>query len=221
MLRASLLVFALLAAGSRLAAQVVPSPYRFLENSQTVTVYGGYVATERGDLDTGPHSGPLVGIQYLGRFAGPLSGTAGVSYIASQRTVFDVATTGGLTALGETDAHLLQAEAGLEFTVTGARTWHSLAPFIGATVGLITDLAGGSQLEEDAELGETEVIDFGPSFAVGGSAGTDWYLTERVSIRAAARGHLWRFTTPAGLAGSERTEWLKNGGGTLGVAIHF
>ena len=36
-----------------------------------------------------------------------------------------------------------------------------------------------------------------------------------------SRGHLWRFKTPAGLAGTEQSNWLLNGGGTLGVAFHF
>ena len=87
--------------------------------------------------------------------------------------------------------------------------------------GLITDIAGRSDLETDANLPETQLIDFGPSFAVGASGGTDWYLSERLSVRAAARAHMWRFTTPAGLAGTEQTEWLRNVGGTLGFAFHF
>jgi hypothetical protein len=162
-----------------------------------------------------------VGLEYRGRFAGPLAGVVGVSYLPSQRTVYGQGTGSAVQALGDTDAHLIMAQAGLDFTVTGARTWHSLAPFLGATFGLITDIAGRSELETAASLPETQLIDFGPSLAVGASAGTDWYITDRFSLRAAARGHLWRFKTPAGLAGTERTEWLKNGGGTLGVAFHF
>ena len=92
---------------------------------------------------------------------------------------------------------------------------------MGATGGIIVDLAGRSSLETDASLPETQLIDFGPSFAVGASAGTDWFISDRFSVRAAGRGHLWRFKTPAGLAGTEQSNWLLNGGGTLGVAFHF
>ena len=221
MRRVSLLVVVLVAIGSPLAAQVVPSPYRFLEKVHTLGLNAGYVFTDRGNFDTGPHSAPLVELQYRGRFAGPLSGVFGVSYLPSKRTVYASAPASGIAPIGDVDAHLLQAQAGLEFTITGARTWNSLAPFLGATGGLITDISGRSDLEKDASLPETQLIDFGPSFAVSASAGTDWFLTERLSIRAAARAHLWRFETPAGLAGTERNEWLKNGGGILGVAFHF
>ena len=221
MRRVSLVVLVLFAIGSPLAAQVVPSPYRFLERSQGIGLHAGYLFTDRGEFDTGPHSAPIVGLEYRGRFAGPLSGVAGVSYLPSQRTVYGPGTNNAVQALGDTDAHVLQAMAGLEFTVTGARTWNSLAPFLGATAGLIADLAGRSSLEKDANLAETHLVELGPSFAVGGSAGTDWFINDRFSVRAALRGHLWRFETPAGLAGTEETEWLKNGGGTLGVAFHF
>jgi hypothetical protein len=221
MRRVSLLVVLLAAVATPVAGQVVPSPYRFLEKAQGISLQGGYVATQRGELDAAPHSAPVVQLEYLGRFAGPLSGTVAVTYMPTQRTVYDFDASNTLTPLGDVDARLLEAMAGLEFTLTGPRTWHSLAPFVGARGGLVIDLAGVSKLEKDAELTDEQRIDFGPSFAVGATAGADWFLTERLSIRAAGRGHLWRFTTPAGLAGKERNEWLKNGGGTLGVAFHF
>jgi hypothetical protein len=221
MRRVSLLVLALAVLGSPLAAQEVPSPYRFIETVQTLSLQAGYVSTQTGSRDLAPRSAPMVTLEYLGRFAGPLSGTVALSYLPTERTVYDFATATGLTPLGDVDTQLLQAEAGLEFTLTGARTWHSIAPFIGASGGLIMDLAGVSQLEKDAELTEEQRIKFGPSFAVGASAGADWFLTERLSLRAVGRAHLWRFATPAGLAGTEQNDWLKNGGGTLGVAFHF
>jgi hypothetical protein len=221
MRRVTLLVLILSALWSPLAAQSVPSPYRFLEKVQTLSLQAGYISTQTGSRDLGPRSAPIVTLEYLGRFAGPLSGTVALSYLPSERTVYEFATASGLTPLGDVDAKLLQANAGLEFTLTGARTWHSLAPFVGANGGLIMDLAGVSKIEKDAELTEEQRIEFGPSFAVGASLGADWFLNERLSIRAVGRGHLWRFQTPAGLAGTERNDWLKNGGGTLGLAFHF
>src|SRR5687768_14012049 len=154
MRRVSLLLFVLVAIGSPLAAQVVPSPYRFLEKIQGIGVNAGYLFTDRGEFDTGPHSAPIVTLDYRGRFAGPLAGVVAVSYLPSQRTVYGPAAGGTITPLGDTDAHLIQAQAGLEFTFTGARTWHSLAPFLGATGGLIADLAGRSDFETDANLPE-------------------------------------------------------------------
>jgi hypothetical protein len=221
MLRLSLVALALCLAAPALAgAQTIDSPYRFIESGQSVELFGGYLATERGQLDLGPHSAPLVGVRYGGRLSGPVIAGGSVSFIPSQRTVYQVEQgTGDLDALGDVDAPLLLGEAGIRFQVTGERTWHRLAPYLGATIGVITNLAGTSSLE--AELEAEERVDFGPAFAVGGSVGADWFLTERFSIRGAGVTQLWRFTAPAGLAGGEESEWLNAYGGTLGVAFHF
>jgi hypothetical protein len=221
MRRVSLLVLVLAAIARPLAAQVVPSPFRFLEKAQGLGVQAGYIFTDRGEFGTGPHSAPIVGLEYRGRFAGPLAGVVSVSYLPSERTVFGQGPSSTIQPLGDTDAHLIQAQAGLDFTITGPRTWHSLAPFVGASFGLVTDISGRSDIETEASLPETQLIDLGPAFAVGGWAGTDWFISDRFSVRAAGRGHLWRAKTPAGLAGREESEWLPNGGGTLGVAFHF
>lgn len=221
MLRSSLTLLALLVA-SPLAAQTITSPYRYIDQAQNISVFGGYLATDKGEFEAGPHSAPIIGARYSGRISGPISLEGGVSYLPSSRTVLqlDAASTERV-ALGEVDAHLILAEAGARFQITGPRSWHGLAPHIGATVGVITDLAGTSDLEQTEEIPEDQRIDFGPAFAVGASLGTDWFLTERISVRAAGKGYLWRFSTPAGLAGAEATEWLRNFGGTIGIAVHF
>ena len=114
---------------------------------------------------------------------------------------------------------LLLGEVGLRFNITGPRSWNGLVPYLSASAGLIMDLAGRTGLEEEEELPEEQQVDFGPAFAVGGSGGIDWFLTERLSIRGAGQAYLWRFAPPA--AFSRESEWLKNFGGTLGVALHF
>lgn len=204
-----------------LKAQSIPSPYRYLEEGQAVTLYGGYLDTDTGERDLGPQSAPVVGVRYNIRFAGPVSGELGTSFMPSRRAVRVRSATGDstLSTLGEVDAPLLLAEAGLRFQITGPRSWRGFAPFLGATGGLITDLAGTSSVEE--EVPEDQRVDFGPAFAVGLSAGTDWYLTRRLSVQLAGRGYLWRFGTPTGFTGREENDWLRALGGSAGVAFHF
>lgn len=208
-----------------LFAQTIPSPYRYIEPTQSVSLYTGYVETDRGERDLAPHSAPIVGAVYSIRFAGPVAGELGVGFLPSNRTVYGrpgVADT-VLTPFGEGSAPLLLAEAGLRFNLAGPRTWRGLAPFVGASGGLITDLAGRTTAEREAEIPIDQAVDFGPAFAVGVSAGTDWFLTERLSLRATGRGSFWRFSTPEGFTRGQReeTEWLQSFGGTLGVALHF
>lgn len=214
-----------MAGPARLGAQSVPSPYRYLETKQTIGIHLGAVSTDRGERNLGPESAPLIGARYHYRFAGPVALEVGASFAPSTRTVYTrtsaTADSVRLEALGEADALLFLVEGGLRFNVTGPRTWNGLAPYVAATGGLVSNLSGASALEEALEADRR--FDFGPGFALGVAAGTDWFLTERLSVRLEARDYLWRLTAPAGfsISGREESEWTNNLGITLGAALHF
>lgn len=206
-----------------LHAQTVPSPIRYIERKNSVGIFGGYLKTDTGTLDAGPTSMPLVGIRYDMQVTGPLSVGASVAVGQSERSVFqrEEPTDTELNLLGETEFGLLMAEAGFRFQLTGPRTWHGIAPYIGASAGVVDDYTALSSLE--SSLGEEQVFDFGPGFAASGALGTDFFLTERLSIRAEARDQLWRYTYPSTLSGTgvEEKEWVHNPGFSIGAAFHF
>lgn len=213
-----------LPAARPLLAQEITSPFRYVEATQAAGAYVGWLATSTGESDLGPRSAPLLGARYSIRFGGPVTGEAILSGGPSERTIYGRTIAGGdttLVGLADTDVFLLLAEAGLRFHLTGPRTWNGLAPFVAASGGLAMDLLGSSEFEE--ALAEEQRFDFGPGFAVGLGAGTDWFLTERLSARLEARDYVWRLSTPAGLAGTgrEETEWTHNFAFTLGAALHF
>jgi opacity protein-like surface antigen len=216
---------ALLAASAPAVAQTIPSPYRYIERTQSLAAFGGYLATDRGDFGIGPHSAPLFGATYTIRFAGPVSGELAVGGIPTERTVVQLLAAAGdsaqLIPLGDVNSFLLSAEAGLRLHLTGPRTFRGFAPYLVATGGLVADLVRDSELEETIE--ETQRVDFGPAFAVGIGAGTDWFLTERLALRLEARDRLWRITAPEGLTQTRRSEseWTNNLGVTLGAALYF
>jgi hypothetical protein len=217
-------VLLLLAPGA-LAGQSIDSPYRHIEPAQSVAVFGGYLATDRGELDLGLASGPTIGVRYAGRFAAPVAGVVRLSITPSERTIYsrENATDleAPLTAVGEASAAILAAEAGIRLLLTGPRTWHSLAPYLEATGGLLA--VAGSRTDEESQLPTNQVVDFGPSFAVGVAAGTDWFLTDRLSTNLSLRGLLWRLPIPEGLSttGAEEAEWTRNFGVSIGAAFHF
>ncbi len=222
-LPASLALF-LLAAG-RGEAQDIPSPYRYVESTQSAGAFAGWLATGTGDNEIGPHSGPLLGGRYTVRLSGPLSGEVGFAASPTQRTVRRRVSAAGdsleLEAVGEVNALVLLADAGLRFHVTGPRTWNGLAPYLALTGGAVWDVLGSSDL--DGTIEESQRVEFGPGFAVGLGAGTDWFLTERLALRLEARDHLWRLETPAGLTRTQEsdTQWTHNPGLTLGAALYF
>lgn len=215
-----------LAAPARLLAQSIPSPYRYIEASQSVSLFGAYLWTGEDEADVAPESMPLLGALYAIRFTGPLSGIVSLAGGTSSRTVYtaagsSTATDFTLVPLGDAEFYVLLAEAGLRFHLTGPRTWRGIAPYAGITAGLVTDLGDDNPFDE--AVPEDERVDFGPGFAVGVSAGTEWFPTERISLRLDVRDYVWRIQIPLGLRAEEveDTEWTQNLGLSLGAAFHF
>lgn len=226
-----------LAAGGALEAQNIPSPFRYVETRQSLGAFAGYFWTNpaiepdsiTGEIELGPRSAPLFGVRYGYRLGDPASVEVALGFAPSERRVYRNGGVAGDTAqlrivdTGETaSAPLVLAEARLHLNLTGARTWNNLAPFVGVTGGLIAEVGGADGAEED--IPEDERFDFGPGFAVGAEIGTDWFLSERVSVRAELRDVLWRVEVPVGLRRDEREDegrWTQNFGVALGGAIHF
>lgn len=216
---------ALLAGTTTAQAQTIPSPYRYIETAHAVSIFSGYLATDRGEEGFWPASGPLIGAQYTGRFAAPVAGVVRLWASPSERAIFSRENASDpeseIVQLDETSATVVGGEVGLRLLLTGPRTWYKLAPFIEATGGMIS--VAGSRTEVERELPSSQIIDYGPSFAVGVGAGTDWFLTDRISLNLATRATFWRLKTPEGLGpdGREDTSWTPNIGVAIGAAYHF
>lgn len=231
---AALALGALLGCGSALRAQAIPSPIRYIDPKQSVGISAGYLFTSSAveindeQIELGPQSGPLVTARYQIRFGGPLSGEVRVGFSPTERKVYAPTTETDPdlfvpVEVGEESVALLMGEGGIVFHLTGPRTWNGLAPFLAASGGLATDISRGSELEDD--IAETARYDFGPSFALGFGAGTDWFPTRRLSVRLEGRDHFWKIEAPtqiANLAGETKiSEWTHNFSVSIGAALHF
>jgi hypothetical protein len=231
---AALALGALLGCGSALRAQAIPSPIRYIDPKQSAGISFGYLFTSSAveindeQIELGPQSGPLVTARYQIRFGGPLSGEVRVGFSPTERKVYAPTTETDPelfvpVEVGEESVALLMGEGGIVFHLTGPRTWNGLAPFLAASGGLATDIARGSELEDD--IAETARYDFGPSFALGLGAGTDWFPTRRLSVRLEGRDHFWKIEAPtqiANLAGETKiSEWTHNFSVSIGAALHF
>lgn len=227
-LLAILSLTALLGCARGASAQSIPSPYRYLELRHSVGFFGGYLLTAPGigivdeKVELGAQPGPLAGVRYSLRFAGPASGEIMLAGVRTTRTVF---VSGGPDnpprPAGETDVSLVLADAGIVFHLTGARSWRGFAPFVVGSGGIMTEVQGTSELEE--AIPTTARFQPGPALALGIGVGTDWFPTERLSIRAEARDRLWKIEAPQDLrpAGANVSEWTNNVSFSLGAAIHF
>jgi hypothetical protein len=82
---------------------------------------------------------------------------------------------------------LTLADIGIQFNVTGGKSWNRLAPFIAAGVGLA--FAGDTPAD-------TSQYDFGRKFYVAPSIGTRFFLSDRLHVRAEARAVFWKLNYP-------------------------
>lgn len=205
------------------SAQSVPSPYRHLENRQSLTFFGGQLFTDKGKLGLGPTSKQAAGVRYSIRLGGPFSAEASGLYLPSTRAVFDTALVagGGLRSIGTADLDLALLTASLRFDLTGPRTYRNFQPYLLVGGGATVDLSGSSAVE--STLAPNARFDFGTRFAGQVGAGVEWYATRRVALRFDARDVFWRLRIPEAFVGDgvAKTEWVQNYGLSLGVVYHF
>jgi len=225
----SIALLAFAATAPNLLAQQITTPYRFIEETHSMGAFAGYLWTSRGGegAEIGPHSAPLVGVRYNLRFGGPATGEASVSFAPTQRDIFRrVQTDEGFVVVPadrSVPVSLLIVDAGVRLDLTGPRTWNRLAPYALLTGGLATDLNRGTEAEDELEIPDDQRFRFGPGLAVGAALGTNWFLTDRVSVRLEARNQIWRLTTPRGIAPllEAETRWANNPVLSVGGALHF
>ncbi|MGH7469435.1 MAG: hypothetical protein ACRENP_15905 [Longimicrobiales bacterium] len=220
------MTIALLVQTGSSAGQSIPSPYRFIDEKQTVGAFASYILTARGTVGLGPEDGAAAGVRYSIRLSGPFNVEAETFYFPSTRPVRDTTLAGDeREQVGTADLTLLGGIASLRFNLTGPRTWHKLQPFVAFGVGAVLDLSGTSV--EDERVPADVRFDFGTSFAAHVGGGIEWFPGNRLSLRLDARNQLWKTNTPfpflVGEAGVQtpEDEWIQNGVISLGFAVRF
>lgn len=216
----------------RLSAQVghdpAHSPYRDIVRGAGPVVFAGYLAGDRGRAGVGPSNALSVGLRYelpLGRTIVVQLGTA---YLMADRFILDPRADSAAPArrTGPADTELLLTELGLQLRLTGAKTWHGLAPYLGAAMGMAFDLRSPGDATGSG-------YQFGSRFTLAGVSGLRWHPARRVTVHADARAVFWRlrypvsFHTPAG-DGSRvvpieepLTDWTVHPWVSLGVGWTF
>lgn len=216
------------AVGSRLAAQRIDSPYRFVEHSQGTGIYGARLWPSEGRIGLGPQRASGLGVRYGIALSGPITLEVDMLYAPTTRAIGDTALTvpdSLPTMIGEADMKLLVAMGSIRFNITGGRTWRGLQPFVLFGGGLASDIAGKTALQDSVPASARS--NFGTSFAGQLGAGIAWYPTARWSLRFEARNALWKLKYPVAfqrIQGSlpvPADEWESNSILSVGVAMHF
>jgi hypothetical protein len=191
--RAALLAAALCtAAVPALAAQEVvghqpdESPFRDIVNKQGFTLFAGRFAGNGGPARVGARPGLALGARLQIRLSGPVDFWATLGEVSSSRRVIDAS---GDTAkvTGVQNLRLLLGDLALALNLTGAKTWHSFAPYVGFGLGVTSPShsvldPGGFQITT--------------AFALMPTIGTRWYFSRSLALQLEARDYYFRYQYP-------------------------
>jgi hypothetical protein len=163
------------------------SPYHDIPKGHTITPLGGYLGGDGGRFGIAPHEGGLFGIRYDIRTASALEMGLGFARANLDRLIVDPFVRVADRVSGPVKQTVSFAEFDLQFNLTGGKTWHRLAPFVGAGVGLT--FAEGTPAD-------TSDFKFGHKIYVVPSVGFRFFLTDRLHLRGEARAAFWKLKYP-------------------------
>jgi len=164
------------------------SPYRDVRRGATLVLTFGHLGGSRGGPGVGISDGPTGGLRYEASF-GALGAALGIAYGHTTRFVVDPTKDSVSRKSGPFDTDVVLADAALQLSLTGRKTWHGLAPYVGGALGVA--VGGGSPPDPSG-------YNFGNKLTLAPQAGVRWYPARRVSVRADFRLVLWKLRYPLG-----------------------
>jgi len=214
---------------SVLSAQVghnpAHSPFHDIRPGSGPALSVGHLGGVGGRAGVGVLGGTTWGAHYDFTLGGPTLITLGASYAETERFIVDPTKGSASRRSGPFDDDVVLFDLGLQIRLAGAKTWHGLAPYVGAALGL----AFGSALPSD-----TSGYDFGTKFTIAPGAGVRWHPGRRISVQADARALFWKlryplsFKNPSPVDGTRvlplddtQSEWTRHPWVTLGAGWIF
>src|SRR3989475_285817 len=125
---------------NRLSAQVGhepgQSPYRDIRRGGVVVFGVGYLGGSRGRVGVGMSDGITWNVHYDASLGGPVSASLGLAYAQTTRYLVDPAQGAATRTQGPVDTDVILADIGLQLVLTGRKTWHGFAPYLGGGIGV-------------------------------------------------------------------------------------
>ena len=112
------------------------SPYRDIPKGHTVTGFGALFGGTGGRFGIAPHDGTLFGLRYDIRTGSTIQFGLSLARGTMERLIVDPFVVLENRVRGPVDQTVSFAEINLQFNLTGGKTWHRLAPFVGVGAGL-------------------------------------------------------------------------------------
>jgi hypothetical protein len=167
------------------------SPYRDIIEHQSITLFGGQFGGNPGRAGVGAMAAWAFGGQLAVRLSGPVDLWVTLGEAASRRhsIIADTNVTKTDSARPGPDVNLplVLADIGLGLNVTGDKTWHGLAPYVGASLGIV------APTQKVTDPGGFTV---GTNFSLVPAVGTRYFLGRTLALRLEVRDYLFRYQYP-------------------------
>jgi len=209
----------------RLTAQVGHSPdhspYRDVKRGRTLILGAGYLSGGRGVVGVGPSNGSA---RFEVLFGKPLSFFLGAAFGPLTRYVADPTKNPPNRIFGPVTSNVLIVDGGMHLLLSGAKTWHGMAPYLGGSVAVAI---------ANDPAADTSGYRFRAKGTFGPHVGVRWYLGRRLAIRTEARLMFWQLTYPLAYyqpspdgtrvleLGSADKEWTRHPWISAGLAWTF
>ncbi len=189
---AALMVTLALAGAAPALAQVGhrpgSSPYRDIRKGHTVTPFFGQFGGSGGRFEIGPHDGRVYGLRYDVRTGSTVQIGLALGRGELQRLIVNPFVELANRVSGPVDQTVTFAETNLQLNLTGGKSWHRLAPFVGAGAGLT--LPRGTPAD-------TSKFELGHKIYVAPYVGLRIFVTDRLSLRGDARAVFLKLKYPS------------------------
>ncbi len=168
------------------------SPFRDIRKGHTLTATGGYFGGSGGEFNIGPHRGEVFGGRYDIRTGSTIQVGLAVAHGNLDRFIVDPFVRLANRRSGPVRQPVTFAEIALQFNLSGGKSWHRLAPFVGAAVGLAF---------AKATPADTSQYEFGRKFYLAPSAGFRFFITRSASPAGRGAGSLLEAELPDHISG--------------------
>lgn len=163
------------------------SPYHDIRKGHSFTALVGQFGGDGGSFGIGPHSGTIYGFHYDLRAGSTIQIGLGFARADLERLIVDPFVELANRVTGPVQQTVTFAEVNLQFNVTGGKSWHGIAPFVGTGVGLT--FPSGTPAD-------TSRFEFGRKIYLAPNAGVRVFLTDRLHLRGEARATFWKLKYP-------------------------
>jgi hypothetical protein len=163
------------------------SPYNDIARGHTVTPFAGPLYGSGGKFGLGPHDGFGYGLRYDVRVSSLVALSFSGARMGLERNLIDRDAPPATRLRPPVDQSVTLAEAGLQFALTGQKSWRGFAPILG--------LGAGFAFAEDVAA-DTSGFEFGNKLFLHPRAGLRFFVTPNLHLRAEAGALFWKLDYP-------------------------